>query len=97
MDELLAKAVQGVDVDAPGATWHVFVNLLGMLPWAAMFWWNVVFILVGALLGWWRGRLWQGVIWAALLGPLGWIVICVKRGAVPPALPPPLPRGRWRG
>ena len=92
MDELLAKAVQGVDVDAPGAFWHIFANLLGMVPWAALFWWNLAFMLVGALLGWWRGRLWEGVIWAAVLGPLGWIVICVKPRSVPPAVPPPLPR-----
>lgn len=91
MDELLAKAVQGVDVNAPGAFWHVFANLLVMVPWVAMFWWNVAFIVVGALLGWWRGRLWEGVVWAAVLGPLGWIVICVKRRAVP-SVPPPLPR-----
>ena len=92
MDELLAKAVQGVDLDAPGAFWHVFANLFRMFPWAALFWWNLVFVLVGAALGWWRGRLWEGVIWAVVLGPLGWIVICMKPRSVPRVLPPPLPR-----
>ncbi len=76
-------------MDAPDAFWHVFLNLLNMLPWAAMFWWNLAFIVVGALLGWWRGRMLEGVAWAALLGPFGWIVILFRPRAVKP---PPLPR-----
>ncbi|MBB6186724.1 hypothetical protein [Rhodanobacter sp. MP7CTX1] len=92
MDELLAKATQGVDPDAPGAFWHILVNLLNMVPWAAMFWWNVLFIAVGALLGWWRGRLVEGVVWAAALGPIGWVVILTKPRPRPSAQPPPLPR-----
>jgi hypothetical protein len=92
MDELLAKASQGVDPDAPGAFWHVFVNLLNLMPWAAMFWWNLLFIAVGALLGWWRGRTGEGIVWALVLGPIGWIVILVKPRPKPPAKPPPLRR-----
>jgi len=92
MDELLAKATQGVDPDAPGAVWHILANLLNMVPWAAMFWWNVLFIAVGALLGWWRGRWVEGVVWAAVLGPIGWIVILAKPRLRPGAQPPPLRR-----
>ena len=92
MDELLARASQGVDPDAPGAFWQIFVNLLNMLPWAAMFWWNLLFIAVGALLGWWRGRTAEGIVWALVLGPIGWIVILVKPRPKPPAQPPPLRR-----
>ncbi|WP_158753390.1 hypothetical protein [Dyella sp. S184] len=92
MDELLAKASQGVDPDAPGAFWHVFVNLLNLMPWAAMFWWNVLFVAVGALLGWWRGRLGEGIVWALVLGPIGWVVILVKPPPKPPVRPPPLRR-----
>jgi len=90
LDELLAKATQGVDPDAPGAFWHIFLNLLNMLPWAAMFWWNVLFIAVGALLGWWRGRTAEGIVWAVVLGPIGWIVILLKPRPRPGAQPPPL-------
>ena len=68
MDELLARATQGVDPDAPGAFWHIFFNLLNMLPWAAMFWWSLLFVAVGALLGWWRGRLFEGIVWSWVLG-----------------------------
>ncbi len=90
MDELLARATHGVDPDAPGAFWHIFFNLLNMLPWAAMFWWSLLFVAVGALLGWWRGRLVEGIVWAWVLGPIGWIVILIR--PKPPLRPPPLPR-----
>ena len=87
MNELLARATRGVDLAAPGAFWHVFANLLAMVPWAALFWWNLFFIAVGALLGWWRGRLAEGVAWAFVLGPIGWLVLLLRRRR-----PPPLPR-----
>jgi hypothetical protein len=94
VDELLARATRGVDLDAPGAFWQVFFNLLNMLPWAAMFWWSLLFVAVGLLLGWWRGRIVEGVLWAWVLGPIGWIVILAKprsRKQVKPS-PPSLPR-----
>lgn len=90
MDELIARASQGVDPDAPGAFWQIFVNLLNMLPWAAMFWWNLLFIAVGAVLGWWRGRTAEGIVWALVLGPIGWIVILVRPRPKPRTEPPPL-------
>lgn len=96
MDEWLARATQGVDLDAPDAFWHIFFNLLNMVPWAAMFWWNLLFIAVGALIGWWRGRLLESIMWAAVLGPIGWIVILLKPRQLPRAKPPPLPAERRR-
>jgi hypothetical protein len=57
-----------------------------------MFWWNLLFIAVGAALGWWRGRLVEGIVWAAALGPIGWVVILAKPRPRPSAQPPPLPR-----
>ena len=92
MDDLLARAMQGVDPDAPGAFWQVFFNLLNMLPWAAMFWWSLLFVVIGAALGWWRGRMLEGAVWAWALGPVGWIVILLKPRRLPRADPPPLPR-----
>ncbi|HZX71481.1 MAG TPA: hypothetical protein VFE77_11745 [Rhodanobacter sp.] len=92
MDDWLAKATQGVDPDAPGAYWHVFFNLLNMVPWAAMFWWTLFFAAIGLWLGWWRGRAIEGFLWAWVLGPIGWIVILRKPRRKPPARPPPLPR-----
>jgi hypothetical protein len=92
MDELLAKAGEGVDPDAPGAFWHIFFNALNLMPWAAMFWWTLIFMVVGAAIGWWRGRWVEGVVWAAVLGPIGWFVVIARPKAVPRAKPPSLPR-----
>lgn len=89
MDELLARAMQGVDPDAPGAFWRIFINLMGLVPWTALVWWNLLFIVVGAVLGWWRGRTAEGIAWAAVLGPFGWIALLRRP---PRRLPPPLPR-----
>ena len=86
--------MQGVDPDSPDAFLHIFMNLMGMLPWAALFWWNVAFVVVGALIGWWKGRLLEGVVWAAVLGPLGWIVVLLRPRPRPQATPPPLPGKR---
>lgn len=89
MDELLARAMQGVDPDAPDAFWQIFANLMAMVPWVALMWWNLAFVAVGALLGWWRGRLWEGVAWAWVLGPIGWLVLLARtrRHATLPPLP----------
>ena len=92
MDDLLARAAQGVDPDAPGVYWQVFFNLLNLMPWAAMFWWSLVFVAVGVLLGWWRGRVVEGALWAWVLGPIGWIVILCKPRRKPAIKPPQLPR-----
>lgn len=86
--------MQGVDPDNPYAAVQIFLNLMGMLPWAALFWWTVVFLVVGAVLGWWRGRLWEGVLWAAVLGPIGWVVVLLRPRPNPKAVPPPLPGRR---
>lgn len=88
MEHWLEKAMQGVDPDSPEAFLQVFLNLMGMVPWVMLLWWNVVFIAVGALLGWWRGRTVEGVVWAAVLGPIGWIVVLARpRRTGPPPLP----------
>nr|WP_233176238.1 hypothetical protein [Dyella sp. ASV24] len=67
---------------------------MGMVPWVTLVWWNVVFIAVGALLGWWKGRTVEGIVWAAVLGPIGWIVVLVRPRPKGRAVPPPLPGRR---
>ncbi|MGN2246000.1 hypothetical protein ACFWZ3_04830 [Frateuria sp. GZRR35] len=93
MDELLARAMQGVDPDAPDAFLRVFLNLVALVPWAALFWWNLLFLAIGALLGWWRGRTAEGIAWALVLGPIGWLIVLRKPRRL---MPPPLPAGRHR-
>lgn len=88
MDELLARAMQGVDPDAPGAFWQLFANLMALVPWTALIAWNLLFVAVGALLGWWRGRFWAGVIWAWVLGPVGWVIFLWRARITPPPWPP---------
>ncbi|MBK7011939.1 MAG: hypothetical protein IPH43_04135 [Xanthomonadales bacterium] len=45
--------------------------------WATAF--TVVSIAGGALIGRWKGRMMAGIVWAAVLGPIGWIVIGLSR------------------
>jgi hypothetical protein len=94
VEQWLDKAMQGVDPDSPDAFLRIFLNLMLGVPWAALFWWSVVFIVVGAVLGWWRGRLVEGIVWAAVLGPFGWIVVLRLPRPRPRAVPPPLPPRR---
>lgn len=86
--------MQGVDPDSPDAFLRIFMNLMDMLPWAALFWWNVAFVVVGALIGWWKGRLLEGIVWGAVLGPIGWIVVLLRPRPKPAGMPPPLPGKR---
>lgn len=94
VDELLARAMQGVDPDSPDAFARIFMNLMGLVPWAALLWWSIAFVAVGAVLGWWRGRTVEGIVWAAALGPIGWLVVLFKPRPRSRAEPPPLPPRR---
>jgi hypothetical protein len=102
VDELLARAMQGVDPTDPGASLRIFSNLMGLVPWWNLIAWQVFFILIGALLGWWRGRTKAGIIAALILGPFGWVIPFLPKrapAAPPPVagpLPPPLPSSKKR-
>jgi hypothetical protein len=94
--------MQGVDPDDPGASLRIFSNLMGLVPWWNLIAWQVFFVLVGALLGWWRGRTMAGIIAALVLGPFGWVISFMpKRAPSPPQpgsgpQPPPLPGSKKR-
>jgi hypothetical protein len=102
VDELLARAMQGVDPDDPGASLRIFSNLMGLVPWWNLIAWQVFFVLVGALLGWWRGRIMAGIIAALVLGPFGWVIPFMSKRAPSPQppgsgpQPPPLPGSKKR-
>lgn len=93
MDDLLAKALQGVDPDDPGAFFRIFANLMALVPWGQLIFWQVVFIVVGAALGWWKGRFTATVLASLVLGPFGWAVPFLPRR---PVSPPPLPGSKKR-
>jgi hypothetical protein len=88
--ELLNRIMQGVDPDAPDASIRMAMNMMALVPWAWLTWLTVFFVLVGGWLGYRRGRLWQGLVWAFVLGPVGWWVVLRerRRGPLPPPLPP---------
>nr|WP_193570390.1 hypothetical protein [Luteibacter yeojuensis] len=98
--------MQGIDPAEPGAFLRIVMNLMALVPWGQMLVWQVVFVAVGALLGWWRGRLKAGIVASLVLGPLGWFVPFLPRRTPPPlppvqtsagqGLPPPLPGSKKR-
>src|SRR3954468_8139412 len=97
--------MQGVDPDDPGAFLRIVGNLMAQVPWWNLVLWQVVFVVVGGLLGWWKGRTKAGVIAALILGPFGWVVPFLPRRTPPPLPPnavpaaqrlPPLPGSKKR-
>jgi hypothetical protein len=87
MDDLLTRALDGVDLQSPDASRQLLLNLLALMPWASLIWTTLLFVVVGALLGWRRGRLWAGIGWSLLLGPIGWWVVWRGKQVSPPPLP----------
>lgn len=88
MENLLQKITQGVDPDAPDATLRIFENIMTLMPWWPLLWFTVACVAVGAVLGWWRGRVWLGIALALVLGPIGWFTLWVfPRGASVTAQP----------
>ncbi|MGA7298341.1 MAG: hypothetical protein WBW92_12640 [Rhodanobacteraceae bacterium] len=82
MQELLNRALQGVDPTAPGAFWQIFANLMSLVPWWPLFWFTVLSVAGGLVIAWYRGSGYgKAVFWALVLGPAGWFISWY---AVPP-------------
>lgn len=76
MGELLRRALEGVDPDAPDAAWQMFRNLMGLVPWGLLTALTVLWVVVAWAIAWRRGgRLWTATLWALLLGPLAWPLV----------------------
>lgn len=75
MAELLHRILKGVDLSSPDATARIFHNLMGMVPWVPLLWFTLASVLLGALVGWWRGRLWTGIWISLVIGPVALLVL----------------------
>ena len=69
MNELLHKILQGVDPAAPGAFWKLLRNMLALVPWWPLIWFTIACTVIGAAIGWWRGRI------GLMVGPIGWAAL----------------------
>jgi hypothetical protein len=58
--------------------------LLDPTLWAWMIGLTLVSLAGGAWIGWIKGRVVAGVIWAAVLGPIGWIVVALGKSNLSP-------------
>ena len=75
MNALLHKLLQGVDPNAPGAFGRLLHNMLALVPWWPLIWFTVACAIIGALLGWWRGRIVLGVVLGLVVGPVAWAAL----------------------
>ena len=57
--------------------------LLDPVLWGWMLGITAVCILGGALIGWVKGRTLAGIVWAAVLGPIGWIIVALSPSKLP--------------
>jgi ribosomal protein L40E len=57
--------------------------LLDPVLWGWMLGITAVSILGGALIGWIKGRMLAGIVWAAVLGPIGWIIVALSASRLP--------------
>jgi hypothetical protein len=75
VDDLLQKLLQGVNPGAPGALGQLLHNMLTLVPWWPLLWFTLACVVVGALLGWWRGRIGMGITLGLVVGPIAWIAL----------------------
>lgn len=75
MTDLLHKLLQGVDPNAPGAFRVLLHNLLALVPWWPLIWFTVACVVIGAVLGWWRGRIGLGIALGLVVGPIAWVAL----------------------
>jgi hypothetical protein len=75
MNALLQKLLQGVDPGTPGAFWRLLHNMLVLIPWWPLVWFTVACAIVGAAIGWWRGRIALGVALGLVVGPIAWVAL----------------------
>jgi hypothetical protein len=75
MNDLLQKLLQGVDPGTPGAFWRLFHNMLVLIPWWPLIWFTLACAVIGAGIGWWRGRIVLAVALGLVVGPIAWVAL----------------------
>ena len=76
--------LDGSDIEALTRMNEACLNaLLDPALWAWMTALTVICIAVGALIGWLKGRTAAGIIWAAVLGPIGWVIVALGKSKLP--------------
>ncbi len=66
-----------MDLSAPGASAQIFHNMMAMVPWVPLLWFTLFSAILGALVGWWRGRLWTGIWISLVIGPIALLILWV--------------------
>lgn len=99
--ECSLEAYAGLDPEDLDATREILDACLSVLLAPELWWWmiglSLFFVLVGAAIGYAKGRVVAGVVWSAVLGPFGWLVVALMspvsrqptQASTPTAPPPP--------
>ncbi|MGA8278605.1 MAG: hypothetical protein WB784_10460 [Rhodanobacteraceae bacterium] len=86
--ECSLSALAHVDQTDPAAIQRLLdqcvATLLDPTLWAWAVGLNVACALIGALIGWRKGRWVAGFMWGLALGPVGWLVIALAKPAGAP-------------
>jgi len=84
--ECTLGALAGIDQSDPDALQALMRECLSTLLDPAMWEWalaiTVVCALIGALIGWSKGRWLSGLVWGAALGPIGWLVTALSKSGL---------------
>jgi hypothetical protein len=84
--ECSLAALANVDQTDPDAVQALLQQCIHTLLDPALWEWalllTLVCALIGALIGWAKGRWLSGLIWGAALGPIGWIVTALSKSGL---------------
>jgi len=84
--ECTFQALANIDTTDPDAVQALMQQCISMLLdpqlWAWVLGLTLVCALVGAMIGWAKGRWLAGLIWGAALGPIGWFVIALSKSSL---------------
>jgi hypothetical protein len=84
--ECSLAALADIDQTDPDAVQALLRQCISTLLDPALWEWalllTVICALIGAVIGWAKGRWLAGFIWGAALGPIGWIVVALSKSGL---------------